>query len=188
MRDLQTIDKELAEVRNELSSVEGSPTEVYSRIVGYYRSVRNWNKGKREEYGERRLYVVQDKEIPELKQTEPAKTDTKNKKPTSPAARIKAEASVSQAVQEFRDAAKSRIMLFVGRNCPACPPAKDAVMKLGFPMDLIYADTEAGLAEAAKRDVYSTPTAILLGSDGNELGRALDARSISTFATLYPET
>jgi ribonucleoside-triphosphate reductase len=31
-------------------------TEVYSRIVGYYRPVKNWNVGKKEEYGHRRLF------------------------------------------------------------------------------------------------------------------------------------
>ena len=33
-------------------------TEVYSRITGYYRPIRNWNDGKRQEYQERKLYVV----------------------------------------------------------------------------------------------------------------------------------
>ncbi len=28
-------------------------TEVYSRIVGYYRPVQNWNEGKREEFSQR---------------------------------------------------------------------------------------------------------------------------------------
>jgi len=27
--------------------------EVYSRVVGYYRPVQNWNKGKKEEFKER---------------------------------------------------------------------------------------------------------------------------------------
>lgn len=31
----------------------GEKTEVFSRIVGYYRPVSNWNKGKREEYSQR---------------------------------------------------------------------------------------------------------------------------------------
>ena len=31
----------------------GAETEVYSRIVGYFRSVRLWNKGKRQEFRER---------------------------------------------------------------------------------------------------------------------------------------
>jgi len=28
-------------------------TEVYSRIVGYYRPVQSWNNGKREEFSQR---------------------------------------------------------------------------------------------------------------------------------------
>ena len=28
-------------------------TEVYSRVVGYFRPVNQWNKGKKEEYNER---------------------------------------------------------------------------------------------------------------------------------------
>ena len=32
------------------------PCEVYSRIVGYLRPVQNWNKGKREEFGDRKVY------------------------------------------------------------------------------------------------------------------------------------
>jgi hypothetical protein len=43
----------LAELKGQLLSAQGTPTEVYSRIVGYYRSVRNWNAGKREEFGQR---------------------------------------------------------------------------------------------------------------------------------------
>lgn len=32
--------------------------EVYSRIVGYVRPVKNWNKGKKQEYEERQEYNV----------------------------------------------------------------------------------------------------------------------------------
>ena len=32
------------------------PTEVYSRIVGYYRPVQNWNVGKKEEFKDRQTY------------------------------------------------------------------------------------------------------------------------------------
>ncbi len=31
------------------------PTEVYSRVVGYYRPVQNWNKGKAEEFKQRAI-------------------------------------------------------------------------------------------------------------------------------------
>ena len=35
----------------------GKPTEVYSRIVGYYRNVKNWNAGKAEEYHGRKEFT-----------------------------------------------------------------------------------------------------------------------------------
>ena len=37
---------------------ERVPCEVYSRIVGYVRPVRNWNKGKKQEFAERQVYCV----------------------------------------------------------------------------------------------------------------------------------
>ena len=33
-------------------------TDVYSRIVGYYRPVQNWNKGKREEFSQREYVEI----------------------------------------------------------------------------------------------------------------------------------
>jgi len=36
----------------------GQKTEVYSRVVGYYRPVQNWNKGKKEEFGLRKTFHV----------------------------------------------------------------------------------------------------------------------------------
>jgi ribonucleoside-triphosphate reductase len=34
----------------------GKLTEVYSRVCGYFRPISNWNKGKKEEYKERKNY------------------------------------------------------------------------------------------------------------------------------------
>lgn len=40
----------------------GKEAEVYSRVVGYYRPVRNWNQGKREEFKQRtRIYLSYEK-------------------------------------------------------------------------------------------------------------------------------
>ena len=36
----------------------GQDTEVYTRVVGYYRPVSRWNKGKQEEYRERTEYAM----------------------------------------------------------------------------------------------------------------------------------
>lgn len=37
-------------------------TEVYSRIVGYYRPVQSWNRGKREEFSQREYVTLKDPE------------------------------------------------------------------------------------------------------------------------------
>lgn len=37
----------------------GRETEIYSRVVGYYRPVKNWNKGKKEEFAQRKTYIIQ---------------------------------------------------------------------------------------------------------------------------------
>ncbi len=36
----------------------GAKTEVYSRVCGYFRPVANWNKGKKEEFKDRKTYAV----------------------------------------------------------------------------------------------------------------------------------
>ena len=34
------------------------PVEVYSRVVGYFRPVAQWNPGKKEEFKDRKTYNV----------------------------------------------------------------------------------------------------------------------------------
>jgi ribonucleoside-triphosphate reductase len=114
--------------------------------VGYYRSVRNWNRGKREEYGERQLYRIN--ELRPAASPQPVPTE------------------------------ESLLLLFIRASCPACPPAKAAAGKLGIPVELVNADTAEGMAEAVKRNVMSTPTAILISKGGEELARAGNAETI----------
>jgi len=37
------------------------PCEVYSRVVGFFRPVQQWNAGKRSEYAERVMFKLEDK-------------------------------------------------------------------------------------------------------------------------------
>ena len=37
----------------------GAETEVYSRVTGYFRPVKNWNRGKREEFKDRKTYSLE---------------------------------------------------------------------------------------------------------------------------------
>ena len=36
----------------------GAKTEIYSRVCGYFRPVALWNKGKKEEFYDRKSYTV----------------------------------------------------------------------------------------------------------------------------------
>ncbi len=63
MKKLHEINEEIKNLEAKLVQVKGRATEVYSRIVGYYRSVNNWNQGKRAEFGERRTFDMPDEPI-----------------------------------------------------------------------------------------------------------------------------
>ena len=39
----------------------GQPTECYSRVCGYFRPIKNWNKGKKEEFKDRKTFKVGNK-------------------------------------------------------------------------------------------------------------------------------
>ncbi len=47
-------DKELESKRTEC--------EVYSRVVGYLRPVKQWNKGKQQEFSDRKMFKTKEKE------------------------------------------------------------------------------------------------------------------------------
>jgi len=42
------------------------PCEVYSRVVGYIRPVQQWHKGKKQEFKERKEYIVQNEGVKEV--------------------------------------------------------------------------------------------------------------------------
>ena len=166
MKNLEAIETELAAAREALSNVKGTPAEVYSRIVGYYRSVRNWNRGKREEYGQRVMFQPDASLLASCANNTQGAPGNQNK-PREPG-----------TMQAEKTTGEERLLLFIRPACPACPSAKAAVSRSGIPMELYNADTDEGMAEAVRRQVLSTPTAILISSSGEELGRARDVKAI----------
>lgn len=47
------MDKELEDKRTKC--------EVYSRVVGYMRPVKQWNRGKQQEFSDRKVFNMQEK-------------------------------------------------------------------------------------------------------------------------------
>jgi len=57
-QERQVVENKISDLKKELSEVQGSKCEVYSRVVGYLRPVQNWNKGKKEEFAMRKTMDV----------------------------------------------------------------------------------------------------------------------------------
>lgn len=155
----------LAELKASLLTVEGRPTEVYSRIVGYYRSVRNWNAGKREEFSRRREYA-----FPAYKGV----ADGAARDERAPA-RLSAAADPSGAAS---------YLLFTRRNCPNCPPVREWLASARLEGHAVDVDFEDGLELARQYEVLATPTVVLLDAAGEELGRCYTRAQL--MATLSP--
>lgn len=150
-----------------LAAVKGSPAEVYSRIVGYYRSVKNWNVGKREEYRERLLFdAASNKRSGDFSADEPT------------AARTDGKESERDESRDGKDIAS--VLLFARTTCPNCPPVKRA-LAARHAFEEIDVDTPEGMALAAMHSVLSTPTVVCLGGEGAELARHNTVAGIAAY-------
>lgn len=160
---LDELDKEIAATKEELKNVSGTPTEVYARIVGYYRAVRNWNKGKRAEFDERKMF---NPAIPKMTLTAKkpvATTATKNK----------------GNVLDFDDTGDAiHYEMYTRKTCPNCPAVKAFMGELDYRGVDIDVDTKAGLARAASNGVFSSPTVIFYDKDDNETARFHSAEEL----------
>jgi ribonucleoside-triphosphate reductase len=74
------IDARIAKIREEINNPQPQATEIYTRIVGYYRSLNNWNPGKREEYRHRETYHVP--QAPKDAHDPPKRTESAEKRTT----------------------------------------------------------------------------------------------------------
>ncbi len=142
---------EIVELEKQFDAVEGRETEVYSRIVGYYRSVANWNKGKKEEYQHRTEFEVDFNQV------------------NIPVA-AQEQKSVEFTVTNFQGSISS-YKLFYTDSCPNCPSVKNYMKTVHMPGAEINAATENGLKEAMKYNVMATPTVIFFDQTGGVVER-----------------
>lgn len=151
MRTIAEIDREISALEEKLEHVEGRSTEVYTRIVGYYRSLRNWNRGKREEYSDRLLFDLESAPT-ELPVETPAQAD---------------------------EAQPERYIYFFRETCPNCPPVRTLLANLEIPGSEMDVDTDEGTRAALENGIYTTPTVIFFGSTGDEVSRASSTGELS---------
>lgn len=180
MKSVQELDKEIADVQKELSDVHGTETEVYARIVGYYRAIKNWNKGKAEEFKLRKNFKLEDSSEYDIHNYGDAYESGQTT--FSPESEMLMEderyddAAANNAAARPANADQAQggltYELFARATCPNCPPVKEWIANSGLSGRTIDVDSEAGLAEAAQKGVFAAPTVIFYKADGSESARA----------------
>ena len=164
---VQEIDTKLDELRELRLNVTGTTTEVYSRIVGYYRSLNNWNKGKREEYDYRQYYNSNYANTEEdFVRTEP----------------MQGELTLEENISPTENARS--YLFFYRQTCPNCPPMKEALSSFEMKGKWIDVDTEEGYAMAERYTIMAAPTVVFVDEEGRETHRASQPKDLPNRETL----
>ncbi len=116
----------------------GEPTEVYSRITGYYRPIKNWNDGKTQEYKDRRTYNIGSSVL------------------THNGPKNAAEAENTCTTCKGEDAT----YLFATPTCPNCKIACAELEKAGVAYKKIYATDEPDMAR--EFGIKQAPTLVIV--------------------------
>mgnify|MGYP004554842185 FL=1 len=118
----------------------GEPSEVYSRITGYYRPVQNWNAGKAQEFKERKLYNI-----------------ATSKMTSSP---VKECADHTAAAAQSDKQCGDGIYLFTTKTCPNCRAAKAMLDKAGINFTAVDAEENAGMS--VEFGIKQAPTLVVI--------------------------
>lgn len=140
----------------------GKATEVYSRITGYYRPVRNWNDGKSSEFENRKTYEPEElfsvnRNLLEEAGVEMPRVGTQT---LGRANRVEAPKSNSDA---------EKVILVTTKTCPNCQAAKNYLNQAGIEYDVILADEADGAEIAVQYNVSAAPTLIVQSGEEAEL-------------------
>ena len=114
----------------------GAVTEVYSRIVGYYRPIRQWNEGKKEEFKDR------------LEYSEAASLNSRVEIAVN--AEGVQEAATEQDVMSTDSSLISSYKIFTLPNCNKCQDAKAFLAAKGVSGEAIDMSQSDGLKEFRK--------------------------------------
>lgn len=117
----------------------GGETEVYSRITGYYRPVKNWNAGKAQEFKDRRTYKV----------------EGIASRPVSDFRPEKKEAEKPVKGDEY--------LLFTTKTCPNCAMIRKMLDQAGFAYQVIDAEEHPDLV--SKYGIMQAPSLVAVHQD-----------------------
>ena len=144
----------------------GKPTEVYSRITGYYRPVQNFNDGKAQEFKDRKVYnvlgAIADGDMAKYREEKnaekPACEDTPEKAPERDPKKEPEKATATGAEALSGD----KIVMFATKTCPNCMAASKMLQENGIEFEKLYVEDERELAQ--KLGLRNAPT-LIVGED-----------------------
>lgn len=140
----------------------GNATEVYSRITGYYRPVRNWNDGKSSEFENRKTYEPEELFSVNRNLLEEAGVEMPRVGTQTLGRASRAESSASNSDAE-------KLILVTTKTCPNCQAAKNYLNKAGIEYDVILADEADGAEIAVQYSISAAPTLIVKSGEEAEL-------------------
>ncbi|MBQ0025913.1 MAG: ribonucleoside triphosphate reductase, partial [Lachnospiraceae bacterium] len=138
----------------------GKPSEVYSRITGYYRPVQNWNDGKAQEFKDRALYDIGKSKLthsgPNMDGLKAIKENAYKNVPAG------------EPIISSGDAPN---ILFATPTCPNCKLAAALLDKAGVPYVKMIGEEHPDLVE--KYGVKQAPTLVMINGDSFEKYRGV---------------
>lgn len=166
----KALQEKLAQLEAAYSAEKGRPAEVYARIVGYYRSVRNWNIGKKQEFGERQTFEVEGCNECAVQPVAPP--------PVAEPDLFSLETPASKAASS---SAGISYVFFYREACPNCGPVKQYLADGPFSGKAFNADTPEGLEKAAEMRVFAAPTVVFFDALGAEIFRSGRKEELEAF-------
>ena len=115
----------------------GKDAEVYSRITGYYRPVKNWNDGKAQEYKDRKVYNI-----------------------ANSMDNFEGKEVVEEVVEETCSVLEDGIYLFTTATCPNCRMAKNFLAQANVQFKEILATDNPELTKSL--NVTQAPTLVVV--------------------------
>ena len=130
----------------------GEETEVYSRITGYYRPVKNWNAGKAQEFKDRNTYKVMNSapKHDAIRASETAKPEVQEPHQTV----VIDEPAAAAAVKP----AEGIPTMYVKDHCPKCKGAEQRFKIAKVPFETVNCSEHMDIAR--ELNITQTPTII----------------------------